>query len=161
MKSIVVFYSLDGHTRLIADIIAKEVGGDTFELKTVKPSAGKSGFSKFFLGGMRASLNQKPTLKNPLPDLKSYELIFIGTPVWASTNVPAINTFIAGSDLTGKKVMLFSSSGGGDAAKCFSKLKSRLSDSKILGEIAFKEPSAEDRDTLTSKIKAWLSAAGV
>jgi flavodoxin len=32
MKSLIVYYSMDGHTRLIADIIAKEVGGDIFEL---------------------------------------------------------------------------------------------------------------------------------
>lgn len=161
MKSLIVYYSLDGHTRLIADIIAKETGADIFELETVKPSAGKSGFAKFFLGGMRANFGQKPALKKPSPDLHDYDLIFIGTPIWASKNVPAINTFIAERDLAGKNVMLFSSSGGGDAGKGFAKLKNRLSGSKITGEIAFKEPAAADRDALTSKIKSWLSSAGV
>lgn len=160
MKSLIVYYSHDGHTRFIADIIARETGADVCELKPFK-STGKSGFSKFFLGGMHASLHQKPKLLNPLPDLKEYELIFIGTPVWAARFTPAVNTFISGSNLTSKKIMLFASSAGGDAGKCFEKLKNRLTGSTILSEIGFAEASSEQRESIEAKIKTWLAGISI
>lgn len=156
MKSLVVYYTLDGHTRLLAEIIAQETGADIFELKPVK-STGKSGFAKYFLGGMRASLNMKTKLLTPLPDLKEYDLIFIGTPIWASRFTPAVNTFISGSDLTSKKLLFFASSGGGNAGKCFEMLKSRLGRSQILGQIGFAESKAESQAGIESQIKAWLA----
>lgn len=161
MKNLVVYYSLDGHTRLIAEAIVGETGADIYELKTIKPSTGKSGFAKFFLGGMRAIRKQKPALLNPLPDVNDYELVFIGTPVWGSRNAPAINTFISKSGLTNKELILFASSTGGDASKCFDQLISHLPDSKILGVLGFKESALENMDDVKAKIKALLTGAGI
>lgn len=160
MKSLVVYYSLDGHTRFIAETIATQTGADVYELKPVK-STGRSGFAKYFLGGMRVSLNMKPKLLNPLPDLKDYDLIFIGTPIWASRFTPAVNTFISGSDLTSKKIMFFASSGGGNTGKCFEMLKSRLGSSQILGQIGFAESKAEKQESIEAQIKDWLAGIDI
>lgn len=157
MKSLIVYYSLDGHTRRIAEMIAKETASDIHELKTCKPSTGKSGFTRYFLGGMRVNTNQKPALSAPLPSLNDYELIFIGTPIWASSFVPAVNSFISGCDLTGKNIMLFSSSVGGDGSKCYAKLKSRLPGASFLGELSLKESSFNNMDDVAAKVKAWVT----
>ena len=74
MKSLVVFYSLDGHTRRAAEIIARTAGADLHELRPLKTNA-KTGFLKFFLGGMHASFGHKAVLRDPLPDLTAYDRV--------------------------------------------------------------------------------------
>ena len=156
MKSLVVYYSLDGQTRRIADIIAKETGADIHELKPVRDTA-KSGFSKFFLGGMHASFGSKTALREPLPALDSYDRVFIGTPVWASLPTPAVNTFLAESNLAGKKVLLFACSGGGNDAKCFDAMKKRLHGGSAAGQLGFAQSSKENPAETEARIKSWLA----
>jgi flavodoxin len=158
MKSLVVYYSLDGHTRQIAEIIAKEAGAELYALTPAK-STGKAGFAKYFLGGMRASFGMKAALKETLPDVSSYDRVIIGTPVWAGKPSPAVNTFLSGCDMTSKKVLLFACSGGGGDAKCFDAMKKRLRGGSVLGQIGFSEASQESSDAAKERVKTWLTSA--
>ncbi len=104
MKSLIVFYSLEGHTKSIADIIQKELNCDLLELKPEKEIP-KTGIRKFFWGGGKSAIfNEKPTLKNQIPNLNGYDAIFIGTPIWAGKYTPAINTFISQNKIKGKNI---------------------------------------------------------
>jgi flavodoxin len=160
MKSLVVYYSLDGHTRFIADMIAGETGSDVYELQPVGAKS-RSGFAKYFWGGKSVMFNEKPKLQKPIPDITQYDLIFIGTPIWASSFAPPIRTFLSKAPLQLKKLMLFASSGSGDAKKCFDKMQAALDKCDIIGEIDFKEPTAHDTEPIKKQVKAWLSAAGL
>jgi flavodoxin len=160
MKSLVVYYSLDGHTRLIADIIAAQTDADLHELKPANEKT-RRGFAKFFWGGKSVVFNEKPKLKDALPDLSAYDLIFIGTPIWASSFAPPVNTFLSDIPAGPWKAMLFACCSGGSTEKCFEKMKERLVTGKVLGEIAFTDPTPEQRETLSSQIKAWLKTAGL
>lgn len=156
MRSIVVYFSLEGHTRFVADIIAKEAGADIFELKPVKEYV-KTGFGKYFWNGKSVMFNEKPKLETPLPDFSGYDLIFIGTPIWASSYAPPINTFLADSNLKAKKLMLFASNAGGGAEKCFNKMRLRLKECQVLGTIDFTDPAEENRMAITEKVKSWVA----
>jgi flavodoxin len=160
MKSLVVYFSLDGHTRLIADIIASETGADTHELKPVNEKA-RRGFAKFFWGGKSVIFNEKPKLQALLPDISAYDVVFIGTPIWASSFAPPVNTFLSNIPNSPRSVMLFACCSGGSATKCFDKMKVRLTSSKILGEITFIDPTSKQRETLNAQIKDWLNNAGL
>ena len=109
MKTLIVYYSLDGHTRLIADILAGSLNGassvDVFELRPLRETQ-LNGFFKYFVGGMRAIFGVKPALQTPLPGAKAYDLICLGTPVWGGRFTPPVNTFISGTDLACKKSAL-------------------------------------------------------
>ena len=50
MKNLVIYYSLEGNTKLIAENIAKKIDADILELKT-KKEYHKTGFKKYFWGG--------------------------------------------------------------------------------------------------------------
>lgn len=156
MKSLVVFYSLEDHTKLIADILSKELGCDLLELKPEKEFP-KTGLKKYFWGGKSALSKEKPNLQNSLPDLKEYDTIFIGTPIWAGTYTPAINTFISDTAIHEKNIALFACHAGGGAKKCFDQLKLELKDNLFLGTIDFKNPAEADKEKLTHDIKEWLS----
>lgn len=64
-----------------------------------------------------------PPLKNPLSDVQTYEVIFIGTPNWWSTIAPPVSTFLTENKLADKQIIPFCTHGGGGLAKIEKKLK--------------------------------------
>jgi len=62
MKTIVVYYSMSGNTKYVADLIKKELKCDTLELKPVKEYPSK-GFKKFFWGGKSSVMKESPNLE--------------------------------------------------------------------------------------------------
>ena len=59
MKSLVIYYSLEGNTKLIADTIKNELNSDVLELRTKKQYPNK-GFKKYLWGGKSVILKEKP-----------------------------------------------------------------------------------------------------
>ncbi len=106
MKTAVVFFSRDGNTRLAADLLAHRLGADVFELEEGK-KRGKSAAS-FMAAGFGASFGLRSRLKTSFAqELREYDRICIGSPVWAGKTVPAVNAFIHGLDAAGKQIILF------------------------------------------------------
>ncbi|MFH2137374.1 MAG: flavodoxin [Candidatus Omnitrophota bacterium] len=153
MKKIVVFYSLEGNTRLIAENIAKTVNADILELKPKKEIPAK-GFMKYVWGGRAAMMKTKPELLPLDKDIQNYEVIFIGTPVWAWTYAPPLNAFFTAHPIANKKIALFCCHGGGKG-NIFDKLKQVLPGNQILGEIDFQDPSKRNTENNLKKAKDW------
>lgn len=154
MKTLVVFYSLDGNTKFIADTLAKHLQADILELKTVKPFP-TEGFKKFFKGGGSVVFKQKPKLENKDIDLSLYDNILIGTPIWAGSYASPINSFIEQYKFTDKKVGIFVCSGGGGVEKCYSKMKKALSGNSFIGEIDFVEPLKQGKEEAAKAAIQW------
>ena len=76
MKSLVIYYSLEGNTKLIADTIKNELNSDVLELRTKKQYPNK-GFKKYLWGGKSVILKEKPKLLNKYIDISIYDKIFI------------------------------------------------------------------------------------
>ena len=152
-KVLVVYYSLTGNTKLIAEAIAESINSDVLELKPVKELNAEGG-SKYFWGGFQATMKKKPKLMefdiNPL----GYDLIILGTPVWAWTYSPPIRSFLSKYDLTGKNVALLTCSAG-DGVKAMNRFKESLKDSSIVGEIRFQEPKQHGSETAKEKAAEW------
>ena len=105
MRKLVVFYSLEGNTRLAAKTIAEASGADIMELIPLsQPSS--EGFSRFLRGGKSAVKKEIPELEPFGVNPDDYELIFLGSPVWAWTFTPAVRAFLEKHDLSGKKVAI-------------------------------------------------------
>jgi len=104
MKSLVVYYTRTGNAKFVAETIAAELGSDIEEIVDLQKRAGKLGW---MMAGKDAS-QEKQTQIGPASRVpQDYDLIVIGTPVWAWKPTPAIRTYIAKNDLSGKKVALF------------------------------------------------------
>lgn len=106
MKNAVVFYSRDGNTAAAAREIAALFSAQVFELKE------KNGSRKGFFGFMRSGFQAAFHLKSKLVDdfskkIAKYNAVYIGSPVWAGSGAPAVNTFVDRADLAGKDVYLF------------------------------------------------------
>ncbi len=157
MKNIVVFYSLEGNTRMIAQAIAKETGADLLELKPKKEVPTK-GFRKFFWGGKSVVMHEQPELQNEFPDFAEYETVLIGTPIWAGSFASPVNTFLKTQNLEGKKIALFACHLGGGAGKCFKNFKKDLPGCKFLGEVSFLDPLARNPDENRQKAIEWAQS---
>lgn len=164
MKCAVVYYSLDGSTRVAAQAIASKKGADVFELVEAKGKRrGPWGFMK---SGFQAAMKAKTKLVDDhTSKLKDYDVIFIGTPIWASMPAPAVNSFIQAMDFKGKGVYLVIAKGDPAPQSCpktveylTACVKARGGEIKgtyeIHGGIPGKEPDAADvQKQVKSKIE--------
>ncbi len=153
MKKLVVFYSLEGNTKIVAESIAEAVQGDLLEIKPVK-EIGKSGKFRIFWGVKQVMFKEKPKLRPINKNIEDYDVIYLGSPVWAGTYTPPINTLLSKNAIKGKKVALFSCYGE-QPATIFDNLKKALEGNTILGEIGFAEPLHKDTNECKKKAKEW------
>jgi hypothetical protein len=109
MATAILFYSLTGKTKTLAERAAAETGAGLFEIREVKK---RNGFTAFFPGVFQAG-GLKRTAIEPLgADLASYDEIVIMGPIWAGNPAPAVNSAI-GLLPEGKTVSLICTSGRG------------------------------------------------
>lgn len=135
MKKIVVYYSLEGNTRFIAEKMAQSLGADILELKPEKEIDAASSM-RFLWGGGQVVMKETPKLKEYKIDLANYDLVALGTPVWAFNFTPPIRTFLRENKISGKKMILFCTHGGA-MGKTFANLSNALPGNEILGEAEF------------------------
>ena len=91
IKSLVVFYSRTGITGIIARAIAERLGSDVEELIDQKDRKGPLGF---VISGKDAALKKQADIKQPEKDPSSYDLVLLGTPVWAGSMSCAMRTYL-------------------------------------------------------------------
>ena len=153
-KTLIVYYSLTGNTQFIAEALRDSIEADILELKPIKELKADKG-SRFMWGGYQSKMKKKPKLKdfdiNPL----EYDLIILGTPVWAWNISPPMRSFVSKFDLTGKNVALWMSHAG-DGVKAMSRFKEILKNANIVDSITFQEPLKKDSDENKEKAIAWI-----
>ncbi|EKQ55911.1 MULTISPECIES: flavodoxin [unclassified Clostridium] len=153
MKSVIIYYSLDGNTKFIANTINDELGGDMIEIKP-KKEIPNNGLMKFLIGGKQAVFGEKPEIEEVKVDFTKYDLIVFGTPIWAGNFAPVFNTFFEKNSIKNKKIILFCCHGGGREGKAFIKFKEILKENKFLGEITIEDPLKKGVNDL--EIKQWI-----
>ena len=100
-----------GNTEIAAEFIQKAVGGDLFEIDTVKPySADYTTCTQEAQAELHA--NARPELKEYLDNLDGYDTIFVGYPNWWGTMPMAMFTFLERYDLSGKRIIPFCTNEG-------------------------------------------------
>ena len=155
IKSLIIYYSFEGNTRLMAESMAQVIRADLLPLVPEKEIESK-GFSKYLWGGGQVMMKRKPALQpfqvNPL----EYDLILIGTPVWAWTYSPPVATLLHSVDFTHKCIGLFTCHGGQNA-KTFHHMRKLLENSIVLGEIDFFEPLTKGREQSILRAEKWAS----
>ncbi|MFH1429013.1 MAG: flavodoxin [Candidatus Margulisiibacteriota bacterium] len=152
-KTLIIYYSLEGHTRLAAESIAETLGADILELKPEKEIK-KTGFMRYFWGGRQVVMKEAPGL-NPLDkDPNIYDVLIIGTPVWAFTYAPPIRSFIAAAKPQGKKVAVFCTHEG-IPAKTLANMKAALAGNEIVSEADF---NVLNKKGVGGEVKTWAKS---
>jgi flavodoxin len=155
MKTLVLFYSKTGNTKFIAETIAKETKADLLEIEREKDIKSK-GFWLYFRGGFESMTKRKDKIKPFEKDLQQYDLIFLGSPVWAWRMNPALRSLLDEVKFTGKKFALYCScSGEGNGLKVCEMTKEYLTENTVLGETEFIDPLLKNTEEQITRAKTW------
>ncbi len=159
MKKAVVYYSMSGNTKYVAQKIAEKTGADLVELVPEKSYPDK-GMKKFLWGGKSALMGEKPALVPYEFNADEYDTVIIGSPVWASSVTPPINTFLGdhGEEIKGKKLAVFLCFAGGGADKAIKKLKKALGRENLAAQLILTDPLTNINNETEEKISGFCSA---
>lgn len=159
MKTLILYYSLNGNTNLIAETIKSELAesADIVQIKSKKDYP-TTKLKSYFWGGKSVLFKEKPDIYPLSIDFEKYNKIIIGTPIWVGTYAPPFNTFLNQykDKIKNKKIALFCCHGGGGNGKCFANFKNELSSNEFIGEIEFKDPLKNNKDESIKDTKDWI-----
>jgi len=148
MKSLVVYYSLTGNTKLVAQVIAEALNATPVEITETKPR--KLRPLVYLIGGFQATMNRGSKISPIDVDLKQYERMFIGSPIWNSRPAPAINSFIYQTNFEGRSVMPFFTMGGDSSEKALANITAKIekSQGKVAGSFAITSYKVSDEEII-------------
>jgi len=149
LRTLVLYYSREGNTRFVAESIAHTVGAELQALEPIKEIK-LDGF-KYLRGGRQVVYGKRPELEPLLLEPDQYDLVFVGTPVWAFTYAPALRTFF-GDHVQGGHVACFCTHEGGPG-KCLARMAKAMPAALVLGAIEVCHPVRSDDNV--SLITAW------
>lgn len=152
MKILIIYFSLSGHTKWAAEVIAAAGGGELLEIKTAKQLPGGK-LTRHFWGGKQVFTGEKPEILPLAKNVGDYDFIFIGTPVWAFSYAPALKTFFEHVKVSGKKIALFLTCDG-MPGKTLINMKKALTGNEIAGELSLVSPF-KNKSANQDKINVW------
>lgn len=133
-KALVAYFSASGVTAGVAKALAQSIDAEIYEIKPKIPYTpadldwnNKSSRSSVEM----RDKNSRPEISDTDCPVSSHSLIFLGFPIWWYIAPTIINTFLESYDFTGKRIVLFATSGGSG----FGKAKEALSKSAPRAEI--------------------------
>lgn len=158
MKTAIIYYSMSGNTKYIAEKIAQALDADLIPLIPMKAYP-DSGFKKFFWGGKSAVMGEKPRLEPYAFDPAAYDLIILGGPVWAGTFAPPLRTFIHEQleGLRGKRLAAFFCCSGGPG-KVLERFRAYLDDKRPERELILIDPKDQPSPETDTMIDDFCSA---
>ena len=152
-KKLVAYFSATGRTAKVAKLLAEALGADIHEIQPKDP------YTRSDLNWLNkksrssVEMNNKsirPEMVENNAPIADYDVIFLGFPIWWYVAPTIINTFLESADFSGKKIILFATSGGSKFGKTVEELKvSASADTEIIeGKLL------NGRQTIAS-VKAW------
>lgn len=152
-KTLVIYYSLTGRTKEIAEKTAAKTNADLFEIQTAEalPTGAKLHLA------VREQLKTKkyPALK-AVPDVSAYDTVFIGAPVWWYTAATPVLSLLEQTDFQGKKVVPFSTQGS-NAGTFIEDFKAKIKNAVVLDYASFNNVGKEYDQAVNAKIAAWIN----
>lgn len=117
---LIAYFSVNGKTAALAKTLSEITGGDSFEIKPIRPYAPED--LDWTNAKSRSSLEMKdssvrPPIESVLENTEIYDTVFLGFPIWWYTVPTIVQTFLESHDFSGKTIVPFASSGGSDMGK--------------------------------------------
>ena len=134
-KKLVAFFSASGTTRKAAELIAESAKADLYEIKPATPysTADLNWMDKKSRSSVEMSDKKfRPEIRDEEIDVKDYDEIFLGFPIWWYVAPTIVNTFLEKHDFSGKKIVLFATSGGSGFGNTAEELQSSAPGATIL-----------------------------
>jgi flavodoxin len=108
-NALVVYYSLSGHTKTLAERIAHEGG---WEVARIDDTSERKGAFGYLRSAVSTLFGAKPNIRYSGPNLSAFELVVLGGPVWVGKMASPLHTFVANHGHEFKSMALFCTFGG-------------------------------------------------
>jgi len=171
-KKLVAYFSASGVTAKVAETLAEAIGADIFEIEPKVP------YTEADLNWMeknaRSTIEMNDPRKRPPQDnkkspppapggrgggggdnMKDYDTIFVGFPIWWYVAPTIINTFLESYDLSGKTIIPFATSGGSGIGKTNERLAPSCKGAKLMDGKVFKGNVGHQ------ELAAWVEGLGL
>ena len=126
MKVLVAYFSATGVTKGVAQQLAEVAGADLHEIKPAQPytDADLDWHDKQSRSSVEMQdKGSRPAITAKLQNMKDYDVVYVGFPIWWYTCPTIINTFMEAYDFQGKTVIPFATSGGSSIKRACKDLK--------------------------------------
>lgn len=147
-KKLTAYFSASGVTAKVAKALSMAAGTDLFEIKPAIPytDADLNWQDKNSRSSIEMSnLSFRPEIAEKLSDMNEYDTIFVGFPIWWYIAPTIINTFLESYDFSGKKIVLFATSGGSGFGKTAEKLADSCKGAELItGKLFNGRPDADE-----------------
>lgn len=151
---LVVYFSRTGNTRLIATQIATALDATLFR---IAPAAA---YPEDYEAQVAQAEDERqrgfePPLQGTVPDLSSYETVFLGFPIWGMTAPSVIRSFLSQHDLSGKTLVPFITHGGYGLGTSLAVVAEHAPRARLID--GFSKQCDQERETLR-EVTRWLGS---
>ena len=137
-KVLVAYFSASGVTKKMAEKLSDAVGADIFEIKPETP------YDK----------NCRPAIAEKLDNMKQYDVVFVGFPVWWYREPSIIDTFMEEYDFAGKTVVPFATSGMSPVGDSGKNMQALAPDARVVAGKRF--PNSVSVNELEKWASEWI-----
>lgn len=154
-KTLVVYYSATGSTKVIAELIAEKSNGDLFEIVPQEPYTSDDlnwtdSNSRVVREHNDESLRNVPLKNTTVDNWSDYDTVFIGYPIWWGIAAWPTNGFVTANDFSGKTVIPFCTSSSSGIGNSGTLLEQSSNGGKWLAGKRFSSYASE------SEVADWL-----
>lgn len=166
-KALVVYFSRAGEnynvgtvskgsTEIVAEMIAKETKADLFKIEPVN-SYPVNYDETVRIARDEKRNNSRPKIKNKVKNLKDYDVVFVGYPIWYGDLPMAVYTFFDENNLSGKKIILFSTNEGSGLADTVDTIEKYTKGNVVKNAFSIRGKRVQDsKDKVEAEVKKWI-----
>ena len=153
-KKLVAYFSATGTTEKAAQLLAQAADADLFEITPAVPYTGAD--LDWMNKKSRSTIemndpSSRPQITGRVENMNTYNVVFLGFPIWWYREPSIIDTFLEQYDFSGKTIVLFATSGGSGFGKTVRGLKNKVSpQAKII------EGRLLNGRITTQNLQSWL-----
>lgn len=146
-----------GNTAIVAELVAEQTGADLFEITPVTPYP--SDYNEMLeVARKEAQDNARPEIKDTVTNWDSYDVVFLGYPIWNADMPKIVYHFLESYDFNGKTIVPFCTHGGSGLASTVSSIRSACPDATVLDGLAITGTTAQNDTTAAkSAVEKWVT----
>lgn len=157
VKELVLYFSVYGTAKIVAEEIAKQTGADIREIVPVMPYDGSRDhyFALLRVAQREHDTDARPAIKGKLP-IEDYDQIYIGYPMWCYTFPMIIYTLFDQYDFSGKTIIPFNTHMGSRDGGTYQTIRELEPKATVLEGLPVEMSDAESGPE--KAVKKWLTS---
>ena len=154
-KSLVLYFSVYGTAKNVAEEIARQTGADIMEIEPAVPyDSDRNHYNDLAkLAKKEHDEDQRPAIKNTIP-VEEYDTIYLGYPMWWYTFPMIIYTLFDQYDFSGKTIIPFNTHMGSGDGGTYRTIRKLEPNATVLKGLPIEMTSAERGPA--DQVSAWL-----